>query len=72
MLLTLAIILFVIWLVGWLAFHVTVWAIHLALIVGIILLIAHFVGGGRPAAPPPATSRQEISGRRRPDRSSNG
>ncbi len=55
MLLTLAIVLLVIWLLGWLAFHVTVWAIHLALIVGIILLIAHFVGGGRPAAPPPAT-----------------
>lgn len=52
MLLTLAIILFVIWILGWLAFHVTVWAIHLALIVGIILLIAHFVSGGRRTAAP--------------------
>ncbi len=52
MLLTLAIILFVIWILGWLAFHVTVWAIHLALIVGIILLIAHFVSGSRTTAAP--------------------
>lgn len=52
MLLTLAILLLILWLVGWLAFHVTIWAIHLALAVGIILLIAHFVTAGsrRPVA----------------------
>jgi hypothetical protein len=50
MLLALAVILFVIWILGWTAFHVTVWAIHLALIVAVILLILHFVSGGRRTA----------------------
>lgn len=45
MLLALAIILFVLWLLGFVAFHVTSWLIHLALIVAVIVLIAHFVTG---------------------------
>ncbi len=47
MLLALAIVLFILWVLGWAAFHVTLWAIHLALVVAVILLILHFVTGGR-------------------------
>jgi hypothetical protein len=37
----------VLWLLGFLAFHVTAFAIHLLLIAAVIALIAHFVVGGR-------------------------
>ncbi|MBV8518438.1 MAG: lmo0937 family membrane protein [Acidobacteria bacterium] len=49
MLLTLAIILLILWLAGFLAFHVTAWFIHLLIVVAIILFILHFVRGS--AAP---------------------
>lgn len=45
MLLTLAIILFVVWALGFLAFHVTVALIHILVILAIIALVLHFVRG---------------------------
>ncbi|MCU1607229.1 MAG: hypothetical protein JWP46_3694 [Modestobacter sp.] len=46
-LLIVAAVFFVLWLLGFLAFHVTVFAIHLLLIAAVIALVAHFVGGRR-------------------------
>jgi len=40
-----AAVLIVLWLVGFFAFHVTSAFIHIALILGIILLIMHFMRG---------------------------
>jgi Family of unknown function (DUF5670) len=48
MLLTIAIILLILWLLGFFAFHVAGSLIHLLLIIGVIVLIVHFVRG-RPA-----------------------
>ena len=48
MLLTIAIIILILWALGFLAFHVTAWFIHVLLVIGIIVLIVHFVRG-RPA-----------------------
>lgn len=42
----LALVLIVLWLLGFLAFHVSASMIHLLLVVGLILLILHFVRGG--------------------------
>lgn len=50
MLLTIALVLFVVWALGFLAFHVTVGAIHLVLALAVIALIAYFVRGRAPAA----------------------
>jgi hypothetical protein len=47
MILAVAAVLGVLWLVGFLAFHVTAFAIHLLLIAAVIAVIAHFVVGGR-------------------------
>ena len=44
-LLILFIVLFVAWVLGWLAFHVAGGLIHLLLIVAVISLIAHFARG---------------------------
>lgn len=38
-----AAILIVLWLLGFFAFHVTTGLIHIILVVGIILLVVHFV-----------------------------
>jgi hypothetical protein len=43
MLLTIAIILLVLWLLGLIAFHVTAWFIHVLIVVAIIVAILHFV-----------------------------
>ena len=43
-----AAVLIVLWLLGFLAFHVSSGLIHLVLVIGIILLILHFVRGSRP------------------------
>ena len=43
MLLTIAIILAVLWALGFLAFHVTAGVIHLLLVIAVIVLIIHFV-----------------------------
>jgi hypothetical protein len=45
MLATIAIILFVLWLLGVVAFHVTAFAIHVLLIIAVIMLVLHFVRG---------------------------
>ena len=43
MLLTIAIILLVLWLLGLIAFHVTAWFIHVLIVVAIIVAVLHFV-----------------------------
>lgn len=45
MLLSIAIILIILWLLGILAFHVTVGFIHLVLVIAVVLIIVHFVRG---------------------------
>ena len=47
MLLTLAIILLVLWALGFFAFHVAGGLIHILLVIGIIVLIWNFVTGRR-------------------------
>lgn len=44
MLLGLAVILFVAWLLGLVAFHVTAWTIHIILIIALIVAVFHFMG----------------------------
>lgn len=48
MLLTIAVIILVLWALGFLAFHVTAWFIHVLLVIAIIVFIVHFIRG-RPA-----------------------
>lgn len=43
MLAVIAIVLIVLWLLGFFAFHVTSAFIHVALVVGLILLVLHFM-----------------------------
>ena len=40
-----AIVLFVVWILGWFVFHVAGGLIHVLLVVAIITLIVHFVRG---------------------------
>ncbi len=40
-----ALVLIVLWLLGFLAFHVSTALIHILLVIGLILLILHFVRG---------------------------
>jgi hypothetical protein len=47
MLLTIAIILFVLWALGFLVFHTAGAFIHLLLVIGVIVLIWNFVAGRR-------------------------
>jgi hypothetical protein len=47
MLATIAIVLIVLWLLGLLVFKVTGALIHIALVIGIVLLVLHFVRGRR-------------------------
>jgi hypothetical protein len=47
MLLTIAIILVILWALGFFAFHVTSAFIHVVIVIAIILAILHFVRGGR-------------------------
>ncbi|GAC1577789.1 MAG: hypothetical protein NVS3B5_10060 [Sphingomicrobium sp.] len=47
MLATIAIILLILWLLGAFAFHVGGGLIHILLIVGIIVLVLHFIRGRR-------------------------
>jgi len=46
----LAAVLIVLWLLGLFAFHVTTGFIHVALVVGVILLVVHFMRGGTASA----------------------
>jgi hypothetical protein len=50
MLLILAIILLIAWLAGLVVFHVTAWFIHLVLVIAVIVVILHFIRGGRRVA----------------------
>ena len=45
MLLTIAIVLVVLWLLGFFAFHVAGGIIHILLIIAVIMLVLHFVRG---------------------------
>jgi Family of unknown function (DUF5670) len=45
MLAIIAVVLIVLWLLGLFAFHVTTAFIHVALVVGLILLVMHFMRG---------------------------
>jgi ABC-type transport system involved in cytochrome bd biosynthesis fused ATPase/permease subunit len=47
MLLTIALILFVLWALGFFAFHFAGGLIHLILIIAVIVIVLHFVRGGR-------------------------
>ena len=47
MLLTIAIILVILWALGFLAFHITAGLIHLVLIIAAVVLVLHFVRGRR-------------------------
>jgi hypothetical protein len=47
MLLTIALILFVLWALGFFAFHVAGGLIHLLLIIAVIVIILHLVRGRR-------------------------
>lgn len=40
-----AVILIILWLLGWLVFHIAGGLIHILLIIAIIAIIVHFVGG---------------------------
>jgi hypothetical protein len=42
-------VLLILWLLGFLAFHVTVGFIHILLVIGIIMIIMHFVRGSTTA-----------------------
>jgi hypothetical protein len=49
MLAMLAAILIVLWLLGFMAFHITTGFIHIVLVIGLVLLVLHFLRGGRAA-----------------------
>jgi Family of unknown function (DUF5670) len=48
MLLTIAIILFILWALGFFAFHVAGGLIHLLLVIAVIVIIVHLIQGRRP------------------------
>jgi hypothetical protein len=50
MLAAIGVVLLILWLLGFLAFHVTAGFIHILLVIGIILIIAHFLRGSSSAA----------------------
>ena len=45
MLAIIGVIVLIAWLLGLVAFHVTAWFIHIALVIGIILIVMHFMSG---------------------------
>ena len=48
MLITLAVVLIILWALGFLAFHVTSGFIHLLLVIALIVIVARLVTGRRP------------------------
>lgn len=48
MLWTIFLILVVLWLIGWLGFHVVVWYIHLLLVAALIVLVIRLASGRKP------------------------
>jgi hypothetical protein len=47
--LILALLLFGVWIVSWLAFHIAGGLIHILLVIGVIMLIVHFLRGNSSA-----------------------
>ena len=47
MLLIIGVVLLVLWLLGFLAFHVSSYAIHILLIIGVVVLLLHLLRGRR-------------------------
>ena len=47
MLAIIAVVLLVLWLAGFLAFHVTTAAIHILLVIALVLVVLHFMRGRR-------------------------
>ena len=45
MLMTIALVLIVLWLLGFFAFHITTAMLHIVLVVGLIVLVLHFLQG---------------------------
>jgi hypothetical protein len=45
-----ALVLIVLWLLGFLAFHVSTGLIHILLVIGLIVLVFHFLRGGERTA----------------------
>jgi hypothetical protein len=45
-----ALVLIVLWLFGFLAFHVSTGLIHILLVIGLIMLVFHFLRGSESAA----------------------
>ena len=50
MLITLAVVLIILWALGFLAFHVTSGLIHLLLVIALIVIVVRLVTGRRPVA----------------------
>jgi len=48
MLITLAVVLIILWAVGFLAFHVTSGLIHILLVIALIVIVVRLVTGRRP------------------------
>lgn len=47
MLATIAVVLLVLWLLGFFAFHVTTAFIHVLLVIAVVMVVLHFVQGRR-------------------------
>jgi hypothetical protein len=45
-----AAVLIILWLLGFLAFHISAGLIHILLVIGLVLLVLHFVSGNRRTA----------------------
>jgi hypothetical protein len=45
-----AAVLIILWLLGFLAFHISAGLIHILLVIGLVLLVLHFVSGNRSTA----------------------
>jgi uncharacterized membrane protein YtjA (UPF0391 family) len=43
-------VLIILWLLGFLAFHISAGLIHILLVIGLVLLVLHFVSGNRRTA----------------------
>jgi hypothetical protein len=48
MLITLAVVLIILWALGFLAFHVTSGLIHILLVIALIVIVARLITGRRP------------------------
>lgn len=47
MLWTIFVILLILWLLGWIGFHVIGWYIHLLLVAAVVVLLIQLISGGR-------------------------